>query len=85
MNFPLLSDVSGNIAQKFGVPTKQGGSIKKIIAGRNITLNRAKTTSRWTFIVNKNGKIIYKNTNVKAANDSNEVIEFIKNLINPIN
>ena len=82
LNFPLLSDVSGEIAKKFGVPISKGGSIKKLIGGNEMILKRGLTTSRWTFIINKAGKIVYKNTKVKAANDSEEVIYFIKSLNN---
>jgi len=82
LNFPLLSDVSGEIAKKFGVPIRKGGSIKKIISGNEVILERGLTTSRWTFIVNNTGKIVYKNTKVKAVNDSEEVINFIKSLNN---
>jgi len=43
-------------------------------------MHRALTSSRWTFIIDKEGKIAYKNTEVTAANDSNDVLKFIKNL-----
>jgi thioredoxin-dependent peroxiredoxin len=82
LNFPLLSDVTGEISKKFAVPISKGGSIKKLIGGNEKILERGLTTSRWTFIVNKAGNIVYKNTKVKVANDSEEVIYFIKSLNN---
>ena len=78
LNFTLLSDVSGDISTKFGVPTREGKSIKKEIAGEEVTLSRAITTARWTFIIDDVGKIAYKNTEVTAAEDSKSVLEFLR-------
>lgn len=80
LNFPLLADPDGNIAKKFGVNIKEGGSIIRNIDGNDITLTRGITTSRWTFIIDKNEKIAYKNTEVNAEEDSKQTIEVIKNL-----
>jgi peroxiredoxin Q/BCP len=80
LNFPLLSDPNGEIAKKFGVPIKDGGSIVRNIGGNDITLDRGVTTSRWTFVIDKNRKIAYKNTNVDAAADSQTAIEVIEQL-----
>ena len=79
LNFPLLSDEKGEIAKKFGVPTRDGGSITREIDGATIELVRGVTASRWTFIIGKNGKIVYKNTNVDVSNDSKEILDYIKN------
>jgi len=79
LNFPLLSDTHGNIAKTFGVPTKEGGSITREINGENFVLIREITTPRWTFVLDKDRKIIYKNDEVNAAEDSKKVQEIIKN------
>jgi len=79
LNFPLLSDENGEIAKKFGVPTRDGGTITREIDGKDVELVRGVTASRWTFIIDKNGKIVYKNTDVDVTNDSKEILEFIKN------
>ncbi len=79
LNFPLLSDTNGNIAKTFGVPTKEGGSITRDINGENFLLTRGITASRWTFVLDKDRKIIYKNAEVNAAEDSKKVLEIIKN------
>lgn len=78
LNFPLFSDVNGYIAKQFGVPIRNGGSIKRKIEGKEVTLERPMTLARWTFIVDSSGKVVYKNTDVNAAEDSKTVIDFLK-------
>lgn len=79
LNFTLLSDESGNIAKKFGVPLRDGGTISREIDGKSFDLVRGVTSSRWTFIIDKQGNIAYKNTEVDAGKDSQQILEFIKN------
>ncbi|MDX8337974.1 peroxiredoxin [Draconibacterium sp. IB214405] len=79
LNFPLLSDASGEIAKKFGVPVRDGGTITREIDGKEFDLTRGATTSRWTFIIDKKGNIVYKNTDVDVSKDSEEILDFIKN------
>ncbi|MDB4582224.1 peroxiredoxin [Draconibacterium sp.] len=79
LNFTLLSDESGEIAQKFGVPTRDGGTITKEFEGQSYDLVRGTTASRWTFVIDKDGKIVYKNDEVNATKDTEEVLNFIKN------
>ncbi len=78
LNFPLLADPVGSIANKFGVPVREGGSIVKTVDGQEVKLDRGVTQSRWTFIIDKQGKIIYKDTDVNAAQDSDNVIAFLE-------
>ena len=80
LNFPLLSDEDGSIAKKFGVPLRDGGSITRQIQGSDVTLERGVTTSRWTFVIDKNGKIAYINSEVNAEKDSETTLDIIKNL-----
>ncbi len=60
LNFTLLADPDGKVAKKFGVPIRDGGSIKRIIDGNEITLTRGVTTARWTFLIDLDGKINLK-------------------------
>ena len=78
LNFALLSDVNGCIARRFGVPIRDGGSIKRTVQGMEVTLDRSFTFARWTFIVDPSGKVIYKNTGVNAAQDTKTVLDFLK-------
>ncbi len=78
LNFTLLSDPKGKIAKAFGVPLRQGGEIQRHVGNKEVSLKRGVTASRWTFIIGKDGKILYVNTSVNAANDSQQVLEVIR-------
>lgn len=80
LNYALLSDESGAIAKKFGVPIRDGGTVTKEIDGKSFDLVRGVTASRWTFIIDKKGKIVYKNEAVDAGSDTEEVLNFMKKL-----
>lgn len=78
LNFSLLSDVNGYIAKQFGVPMRPGGSIKRTVQGKEVTLERTYTFARWTFIVDPSRKVVFKDTSVNAVQDSQAVIDFLK-------
>ncbi len=78
LNFPLLADPDGKIAKKFGVPLRDGGQIERKVEGTSVTLNRGVTAARWTFIIDKEGNIIYKNTDVNPEEDSDVVMNVIE-------
>ena len=79
LNFTLLSDPDGAIAKAFGVPSRLGeGSIERTVDGKDVTLTRTATTSRWTFVVDSSGKVVYKAPQVKATEDLENVLAFIK-------
>jgi len=78
LNFNLLADYDGKIANIFGVPTRDGGAIQRNFNGKEVTLQRGITASRWTFVVDRSGKVVYKNRKVNAAQDSENIIAFLK-------
>lgn len=78
LNFPLLSDEKGEIAGLFGVPLGAGGSINRVVEGKEYELSRDLSIKRWTFVLDKDGKIIYKNDSVDPEKDSEQVLNFIK-------
>lgn len=80
LNFPLLSDADGDVARAFGVPLREGGTITRTVDGEETTLTRDVTTARWTFIIGRDGRIVYKDTEVDAAGDSQAVLAAIKRL-----
>jgi peroxiredoxin Q/BCP len=77
LNFTLLSDIDGKTAKAFGVPTGNGGQIQKFFQGERFTLERGVTSKRWTFVISKEGKIIYRNDKVNPAKDSEMVLKSI--------
>jgi len=80
LNFPMLADESGEIAEIFGVPQSEGGTIQREIKGANLDLTRGTTIQRWTFILNKAGELVYKDTEVNAEADSGKVLEYLSSL-----
>ena len=80
LNFPLLSDTAGTIARAFGVPTSQGGTIKREVEGQEVTLTRDLTAARWTFIIGRDGRIVFKETEVDPQGDSKAVLAAIQRL-----
>jgi peroxiredoxin Q/BCP len=81
LNFPLLSDENGDLARKFGVPVGKSGKVRiKGDDGQPITLERKVTLSRWTFVLDRTGKIAALNTNVQPAQNAKKVAELIDTL-----
>ncbi|WP_437187091.1 peroxiredoxin [Planctomicrobium sp. SH668] len=81
LNYTLLADVKGEVATAFGVPVDvQEKSVTVTVDGKEITLVRFATAKRWTFVIDADGKIVYKNENVKPDQDSTEVAEVIRGL-----
>lgn len=77
LNFALLADEDGKVAKAFGVPVRDGATISKTVDGVEHTLKRGVTASRWTFVIGLDGKLVYKNTSVEAAEDSKKVLEVL--------
>ncbi len=80
LNFTLLVDESGAMAKIFNVPHGEGGTINRNIKGQSFDLERGSTIQRWTFIINKEGKLIYKDSEVDAASDSGKVVKYLSSL-----
>lgn len=80
LNFTLLADESGAIATLFNVPQNEGGTINREIKGKSLDLKRGTSIQRWTFILDRKGNLIYKDTEVNAAEDSSKVVEFLASL-----
>ena len=80
LNYTLLSDPEGKVAKLFGVPVKKGGEIEREIDGKKVKVKRGATLARQTFVIDKNGKIVYINRSVKPEEDSKKVLEVLKKL-----
>ena len=55
-------------------------SVKATIDGKDETLVRNVTEQRWTFVIDKAGKIAAKNTKVVPADDSKAIQELVEKL-----
>ena len=81
LNFGLLADEDGAVAKKFGVPLSKGNTFKFKDADGTVTeLVRGVTAARWTFVIDKKGKIAYKNTAVNAPEDSKTILGVVEKL-----
>lgn len=80
LNFPLLSDSDGTIAEAFGVPTREGGTFTTEVDGEEKELVRDVTAARWTFVIDSDGTIAYVDTDVEAAVDGEAVIAAISEM-----
>ena len=81
LNFTLLADTEGKVASAFGVPAEAYiDTVTATIAGKDEALIRSQTIKRWTFVIDKDGKIAAKNTAVKAAEDSKAILATIDKL-----
>jgi peroxiredoxin Q/BCP len=79
LNFTLLADTDGKIAELFGVPVSLGKkTVTKSIDGVDVDLTRNATAKRWTFIIDRNGKIVHRDDRVNAKADPDSVEMFIK-------
>lgn len=81
LNYTLLADVDGNVATAFGVPhTKAAKEVRKSIEGVDFVLKRDITIKRWTFVIDKAGKIASIDDKVKAKMDSAKIAKVIDGL-----
>jgi thioredoxin-dependent peroxiredoxin len=81
LNFKLLADKEGEVGKVFGVSMSGGGEQRlKDRQGQEIVLRRGCTPSRWTFVIDKRGRIAYKNTNPKPEEDARKVLEVVEKL-----
>ncbi|MDB5346918.1 MAG: alkyl hydroperoxide reductase/Thiol specific antioxidant/Mal allergen [Schlesneria sp.] len=81
LNFALLADADGKVAEKFGVPVTVGEATAKVkVDDKDEAFVRTATIKRWTFVIDKNGKIASKDTEVKAADDSKAILQVIEKL-----
>jgi peroxiredoxin Q/BCP len=78
LTFTLLSDADGKVAELFGVPVGKGGMMKQEIDGETVTLKRGVTAARWTFVLDKEGVVLYKNDSVNPTTDTDDILSFLK-------
>jgi peroxiredoxin Q/BCP len=75
LNFTLLADEQGTIAKAFGVPLRPGSVFKfKAADGQTHALKRGVTAARWTFVIDKQGKVALKETKVNAPGEDAKAV-----------
>jgi peroxiredoxin Q/BCP len=81
LKFTLLADEDGELAKKFGVTVNPGREFKvKDGDGNDLLVKHKVLSSRWTFVIGKDGKIAYKDTKVNAAEDSKKILKVVEQL-----
>lgn len=81
LNFALLADTDGKVAHQFGVPYTVGEATAKVkVDDKDEAFVRTATIKRWTFVIDKNGKIASKNSEVNAAEDSKAILKLVESL-----
>ena len=90
LGFPLLADEQGNVARKFCVPLRSGGKavVKDLrghevldSSGNAIHLERKFTFVRWTFVIDKEGRIANIVTSASPLYDSQESLQRVQLLV----
>lgn len=80
--FTLLADEEGTLAKKFGVPVNKGGmSTAKDADGKDVPIKQGVRAARWTFVIDKAGKIALIEKKVNAAEDYKTVTEAVDKLV----
>jgi peroxiredoxin Q/BCP len=69
LNFTLLADPEGKLAKAFGV--------------KPLAIGEAFIASRWTFVIDLDGKIAFKDDDVDAAKDTANVLKVVAGLKKP--
>jgi len=81
LNFTLLADTEGKVAKAFGVPVALGEkTVTKLIDGTETSLTRGATAKRWTFVIDRDGNVVYKDSQVKAQQDPEKIQNVIADL-----
>ena len=66
LNFTLLADPEGKLAEAFGVKLLSRGD--------------AAITARWTFVIDRDGKIAHKDDKVDAVKDTQQTLKVVERL-----
>ena len=88
LNYSLLADENGDVARQFGVdPLRPGGKAMVSNArgetvfdafGKPLSFPRRVTAARWTFIIDPDGRVIYRAEGVSSAEDTRQALEFLR-------
>lgn len=85
----LLADTQAELACLLGVPVSRGGKVRardragKTLLdekGDSIVVQRPATLARWTFIIDRGGKVASVRKNVNPTTDAQEVLGLVESL-----
>jgi peroxiredoxin Q/BCP len=80
LKFSLLSDPKGVLCREYGVAQSGGGEFRfKDREGKETTMARGITASRWLFVIGTDGRILHKNPAVDPANPLRTVWPVLRN------
>jgi peroxiredoxin Q/BCP len=86
LNYPLLADLDGSVARKFGVPLRVGGkSMAHDESGKTLTsetgdvqqFSRDWTAARCTFVIGKDGRVLHRESRVSPISDAKTIAELV--------
>jgi thioredoxin-dependent peroxiredoxin len=83
LNFTLLADEKGEVANAFGIPVKvgQAKAVGKTSKGEKIEVVRSATINRWTVVIDKTGTIVAIDQITKGAgDDAKRVAQLVQKL-----
>jgi peroxiredoxin len=87
-----LADPEGKLASQLGVPARrtQKAAVVRALGldrkplvderGKPITVERQVTYPRWTLIIDREGKLVSKRTQVNPSTDADEVRKIVESL-----
>ncbi len=80
LRFPLLHDEDGRIARLFGVPLRKGNTIERTLNGVTLSLERGVTASRWTFVFDREGRVVSRIPAVDPEKDAGNVLRLVRRI-----
>jgi thioredoxin-dependent peroxiredoxin len=85
----LLADPEGALARQLGIPVQAGGKVRTRgpdgqplmdEKGKSIIVHRSVTFPRWTLVIDRDGKLASKRTNVPPATDADEIVKLAETI-----
>ena len=77
LNYTLVADPKGTIADTLGVPHRKGGTIKKKIFGKEHSLTRGVSIARWNVVIGKDGNIELIGPVKNAGKNAKDILKVI--------
>jgi thioredoxin-dependent peroxiredoxin len=81
LTFPLLSDPKAELTYRLGV-ARSGGGVRRIKdeKGEEFEVRRGMTPGRWTFVVDREGTVVYKKMGANSVGHAKEILAFLRKM-----